>query len=108
MGHPEFFVTHWVLPLAVGQPVLRFVLLAEHTGCPNTDNPLANTRTTLTVRPLRLLMWNMPYHAEHHLYPSIPFHALSLAHQRLKVHFAHVEPGYVRVHQSITAPFTEA
>ena len=24
--------------------------------------------------PIRLLMWNMPFHAEHHLYPAIPFH----------------------------------
>ena len=24
----------------------------------------------------RVLYWNMNYHIEHHLYPSIPFHAL--------------------------------
>lgn len=101
VGHPWFLLTGWLLPLAVGQPLLRFVLLAEHTGCTYGDNFLTNTRTTLTLWPLRLLMWNMPYHAEHHLYPSIPFHALPHAHQTLKQHFSSVDLGYLRVNQKI-------
>ncbi|MEM9215367.1 MAG: fatty acid desaturase [Cyanobacteria bacterium P01_F01_bin.150] len=103
LGHPWFIVLHWLLPLAVGQPLLRFILWAEHTGCPNEANPLTNTRTTLTLWPLRFLMWNMPYHAEHHLYPSIPFHALPAAHQTLKSYFERVESGYLNVNQSIVA-----
>lgn len=101
LGHPWFLLTYWILPLAVGQPLLRFVLLAEHTGCTYNDNALANTRTTLTLWPLRFLMWNMPYHAEHHLYPSVPFHALPQAHTLLKEHFAKVDSGYLRVNQEI-------
>ena len=96
-----WFITYWLLPLAVGQPVLRFILLAEHTDCTNNDNPLSNTRTTLTWLPTRIMMWNMPYHAEHHLYPSIPFHALPQAHQELKEHFTVVDRGYLRVNQNI-------
>lgn len=105
LGNPWFLFTYWVLPLAVGQPLLRFVLLAEHTGCPNGDNPLTNTRTTLTLWPLRWLMWNMPYHAEHHLYPSIPFQALGEAHGQLKPYFGRIETGYVQVNRSIVADF---
>lgn len=101
LGHPLFLITYWVLPLAVGQPFLRFVLLAEHTGCTYDDNLLANTRTTLTLWPLRFLMWNMSYHAEHHLYPSIPFHALAKAHRVLKEKFETVDAGYVRVNKEI-------
>lgn len=101
LGHPWFLFTCWILPLAIGQPFLRFVLLAEHTGCTFNDNPLANTRTTLTLWPLRFLMWNMPYHAEHHLYPSVPFHALPKAHNVLKEHFRAVDMGYVRVNRDI-------
>lgn len=101
LGHPWFLLLYWLLPLAVGQPLLRFVLLAEHTGCTYNDNPLANTRTTLTLWPLRFLMWNMPYHAEHHLYPSVPFHALPSAHTALKEHFSVVDASYVRVNQNI-------
>ncbi|MCF2970616.1 fatty acid desaturase family protein [Synechococcus sp. Nb3U1] len=95
----------WLLPLAVGQPILRFILLAEHTGCSQDEDPLANTRTTLTLWPIRFLMWNMPYHAEHHLYPSIPFHALAKAHEHLQPHLAHLEQGYLRVHQQVVGHF---
>jgi fatty acid desaturase len=47
-------------------------------------NGLTNTRTTLSNAVVRLLMWNMPYHAEHHLYPSIPCHRLADAHAVLR------------------------
>ncbi|MEM1256449.1 MAG: fatty acid desaturase [Cyanobacteria bacterium P01_H01_bin.21] len=103
LGHPLFIVTYWLLPLAVGQPFLRFVLIAEHTGCSDDNNPLTNTRTTLTLWPVRFLMWNMPYHAEHHMYPSIPFHALPNAHQGLKEYLGQIDTGYVRVNRDIVA-----
>jgi fatty acid desaturase len=96
-----WFLIYWLLPLAVGQPILRFLLLAEHTGCSLDDNSLTNTRTTLTLAPLRFLMWNMPFHAEHHLYASLPFHALPAAHDRLKSHFTTVDPGYLQVNLGI-------
>ncbi|MFN5815891.1 MAG: fatty acid desaturase, partial [Pseudanabaena sp.] len=103
-----WFITYWLLPLAVGQPILRFLLLAEHTDRPNTDNMLANTRTTLTLAPLRFLIWNISYHAEHHLYASIPFHQLGAAHAKLSSHFECVENGYVNVHRQIIANFSKA
>ncbi|MEO0947710.1 MAG: fatty acid desaturase family protein [Cyanobacteria bacterium J06641_5] len=104
VGNP-WFVDYWLLPLAVGQPILRFILIAEHTGCPQNDNPLANTRTTLTLWPLRLLMWNMPFHAEHHLYASIPFHALPAAHAKVADRLAQITPGYLAVNREIIARF---
>ncbi len=107
-GQPGWLVWYWLLPLAIGQPILRFILLAEHTDRPTTDNLLTNTRTTLTLAPLRFLVWNIPFHAEHHLYASIPFHALPAAHAQLKSYFDCVESGYVRVHRQIIANFTKA
>lgn len=100
VGQP-WFLLYWLLPLLVGQPILRFILLAEHTGCSLDANLLTNTRTTLTLWPVRFLMWNMPFHAEHHLYPSIPFHALPDAHQQLRKHFTHIEQGYIKVNWDI-------
>ena len=100
-----WFLTYWILPLAVGQPFLRLILLAEHTDRPNTNNMLANTRTTLTLAPLRFLIWNMSYHAEHHLYASIPFHQLAAAHEKLNSHFECVEKGYFKVNRQIIAKF---
>jgi fatty acid desaturase len=102
-----WFLTYWLLPLAVGQPFLRLILLAEHTDRPNNSNMLANTRTTLTLAPLRFLIWNISYHAEHHLYASIPFHQLAAAHKKLGSHFECVENGYINVNRQIIANFGE-
>ena len=91
----------WLLPLAVAQPLLRFVLLAEHGGCPFIPDGLHNTRTTLTLAPLRWLMWQMPFHAEHHLYPSLPFHALARAHALIAPRLEHGDRGYLAVHRHL-------
>lgn len=96
-------VIYWVAPMVMAQPLMRIILLAEHTGCSEDKNGLTNTRTTLTAWPVRLLMWNMPYHAEHHLYPSIPFHALPKAHAVLKDRLAVVTDGYPEAHREIRA-----
>lgn len=99
IGANGFLFWYWLLPLAIGQPLLRLVLLAEHGGCPFVADGLRNTRTTHTLAPLRRLMWNMPFHAEHHLYPSLPFHALAAAHRFLGPSLAEVAPGYLAVHR---------
>lgn len=87
---------YWIVPQLLGQPFLRAYLLTEHTGCTLDRNGLTNTRTTLTNALVRLLMWNMPFHAEHHLYPSIPFHRLADAHRAIRQKLGFVQPGYVR------------
>ena len=46
-------------------------------------------------------MWNMPFHAEHHLYPSLPFHALPRAHRWIGPRIAHCDPGYLAVHRQL-------
>ena len=73
----------WLLPVVLGQPMLRLYLLAEHTGCPMVPEMLENSRTVHTNAVVRFLAWNMPYHAEHHAYAAIPFHALPRAHAAL-------------------------
>lgn len=101
VGKP-LFVTFWLLPVALGQPLLRAILLAEHTGCSEDSDPLTNTRTTYTVAPVRFLMWEMPYHAEHHRHPALPFFALAPAHALLGPRLAHVaRDGYVGVHAAL-------
>jgi fatty acid desaturase len=96
----------WILPQLLCQPFLRGYVLAEHTGCTMDRNGLTNTRTTLTNAVVRLLMWNMPFHAEHHLYPSIPFHRLADAHGMLREKLGFVEPrGYVRWNLGVMRQF---
>jgi fatty acid desaturase len=93
----------WVGPALLGQPFLRLYLLAEHTGCPLVPSMLENSRTTRSLAPIRRLAWNMPYHAEHHAYPALPFHALPAAHRLLKSRIAVQAPGYIAVHREIVA-----
>ncbi|MDW4497597.1 fatty acid desaturase [Sulfitobacter sp. D35] len=85
----------WLVPVLLGQPFLRLYLLAEHGHCPPVANMLENTRTTLTSRAVRFLAWNMPYHAEHHAFPAVPFHALPALHEMARAHLKSVSPGYV-------------
>ncbi len=92
---------YWLLPALLAQPLLRAILIVEHTGCTEDANGLTNTRTTLTMAPVRALMWNMPFHAEHHLYPSIPFHQLPAAHQKIRENLAHIAPSYVAANRSV-------
>jgi len=96
----------WVLPLAIGSPLLRLYLLSEHTLCPNSDDGFANTRTTVCNPVLRFLMWNLPFHAEHHLLPNIAFHHLPEAHQYLRPHLQYVAKSYTQTHREIIAVLT--
>ena len=95
----------WFIPLLVGLPLLRLYLLAEHTLCPNSDDGFANTRTTTSTALLRFLMWNLPYHAEHHLFPNIAFHHLPEAHRYLRPHLKFVAGSYVATHREIVRSF---
>ncbi len=86
----------WLFPLLFGQPFLRAYLLTEHTRCPHVSNMFENTRTTFTNRVVRFITWNMPYHAEHHVLPTVPFHQLPAFHQLTKDHLVVTQQGYAR------------
>jgi len=94
-------LVYWIGPVLLAQPILRLILVTEHTGCTMDSNPLTNTRTTLASWPVHLVHWNMPFHAEHHLYPSIPFHALPEAHRLIGDKFRHVSPSYLAGNREI-------
>jgi len=104
----DFALIYFFLPAILAQPLLRAILIAEHTGCSHDENGLTNTRTTLTNGFIRLLMWNMPYHTEHHLYPSIPFHQLPRAHRELREKLRHLAPSYVAANKTILETLTPA
>ncbi|MEM7212199.1 MAG: fatty acid desaturase [Pseudomonadota bacterium] len=84
----------WLIPLLLGNPFLRAYLLAEHTHCPHVSDMFVNTRTTFTSRFVRWLAWNMPYHAEHHAYPAVPFHRLPEFHAICAPHLQSTGNGY--------------
>lgn len=84
----------WLVPLLIGQPFLRLYLLAEHGLCPPVANMLENSRTTFTNTAIRAIAWNMPYHAEHHSFPNVPFHQLPAFHDWTAQHLKSTSDGY--------------
>lgn len=95
----------WIVPLIVGQSFLRPYLLAEHTGCDRTRSAFENTRTTYTATIVKWFAWNMPYHVEHHAYPSIPFHALPKLNGIVDGEIVYRGRGYIRTTRETWAWF---
>lgn len=100
----------WIVPVLLGQPFLRLYLLAEHGLCPPVADMLENSRTTFTTRLVRFVAWNMPYHAEHHSFPTVPFHQLPAFHDLTTTHLKSTSDGYAkftRDYVSTLAPHPE-
>ena len=88
---------HWLLPLLFAfLPAMRLRGIAEHWALQGGDERGA-ARTLLLSAPARwlLLPKNIHYHLEHHLYPSVPFHALPRLHARLMEDPAHRAAAHV-------------
>ncbi len=93
----------WILPRFLGEPVQRLVRVAEHVGCAETPDLLDNTRTTLSNRLINAIAWQMPYHAEHHLFPSVPFHRLPELHRLIGDRVVVESRGYIAGQREIIA-----
>ena len=89
-------------PRIVGEILLRFLRMSEHTATDDSPDLLRNIRTTLVNPVLHYFYWEMPYHAEHHLAPSVPFHALAELHSLVsnKIGFV-AERGLLGAHADI-------
>ncbi len=96
----------WIVPALLGQPFLRLFLLAEHTNCPHVDNMFENTRTTFTTKLVRLVAWNMPFHAEHHALPTVPFHKLPNLHEAVRDHLKTTADGYARFNGELVSGYS--
>ncbi len=84
-----------------GHCFLSFYTAAEHNGLPHEGNILEKTRSVKANRFVKYLMWNMPYHAEHHAYPAVPFHALPQLHSELKEEILHKDKSHAAFHLMI-------
>ncbi|KAJ8613127.1 hypothetical protein CTAYLR_004817 [Chrysophaeum taylorii] len=99
----DALVLAWLLPAFVGPGPLYACQLHEHANAAlDPDDGLSNTRTVVTNHLVAFCMWNMNYHAEHHLYTTIPFHALPKAHEHLKDKLKNVSnDGHIGVHRRV-------
>lgn len=85
--------------MALGHMFLGWYTTCEHRGLPEHGTILERTRTLLAPRWLKWLVWNMPYHAEHHAWPAVPWHALPAVHAQVRGHLVHLErPLYLHLH----------
>lgn len=84
-----------------GHLLLAGYLTPEHNGLPHEGDVLNRTRSIHASGIVKLLMWNMPYHAEHHAYPAIPFHALPLLHEEMKEELVHKDEGHPAFHLKV-------
>lgn len=87
-----------LLAWPIAHVVLGFYLMTEHTGLPHDGSQAHRTRSVRSSRGFEWLMWNMPYHAEHHSHPAVPFHALPALKDKLAPELEHEVAGYVRFH----------
>ncbi len=92
---------YWLIPRLVCEPLLRWLQVTEHVGCAEGSDIRTNTRTTKANPLLRFFFWNMPYHAEHHLCPSVPFHRLPALHRAVGGQLHEMGQGYIAVHRDI-------
>ena len=74
----------YFIPRLVGGCIVNAYINTQHM-CMAEDKH-DHRLTTRSIRcswPERLLYWNMNYHIEHHLYPAVPFHALSSLNEQI-------------------------
>tara|TARA_B100000749_G_C18309991_1_gene416330 strand:- start:68 stop:721 length:654 start_codon:yes stop_codon:yes gene_type:complete len=89
---------YWLMPRIIAEPLMRLIRISEHASCEWVTDIRKNTRTTITIKPVCWLAWNMSFHAEHHAIPNMPFHKLPALHQELAPHLEHVDNGYLASH----------
>jgi fatty acid desaturase len=103
-------VIFWLAPMLLLKCVHQLQNVGEHTGLTNAPDTLRNTRTLAGPAPVRWLVWNMTYHAAHHTYPGVPFHALPALQSELSAQLRHKLPetGYLAAQREIALALRDA
>ncbi|ALL67805.1 putative hydrocarbon oxygenase MocD [Paraburkholderia caribensis MBA4] len=82
LAHSWLPIVFLFLPRAYGTWLHELCALTQHTGLKeNVLDHRVSSRTVKLNLVVRLLYWNMNYHIEHHMFPSVPFHALPKFHE---------------------------
>ncbi len=80
--------------------------ITQHAGLAEDklDHRL-NSRTVRMNRLHRYLYWNMNYHIEHHMFPTVPYHALPALHEVVKGDYPPVYPGFGSAYREIWSAY---
>ena len=91
-----------VLPRVIGGPAMNMFILMQHVEmAENQPNIVKSTRSFDTNWFGRFLYCNMNFHIEHHLYPTVPFHALPDLSAKLAEQLPGPDPGFVRTNWEV-------
>ena len=96
------FLLYWIVPLATWLSFIFHIrAIGEHWAIDHKEGALGGSRTILLSKFEELFVTphNFNYHAEHHLYPSVPYYRLKKLHNFLmqKPQFrnqVHLTKGY--------------
>ena len=90
------------LPSLYGFWLVAFFGLTQHAGLREDvlDHRL-NTRTVYMNPVFRFLYSNMNYHVEHHMFPTVPYHALPALHAEVGPHLAPALPNTAAAYREI-------
>jgi fatty acid desaturase len=88
LGRPELLLHLWVIPMGVAAVLGNVRGWAEHTMT-RPGHPLTQTRTVTSNGLVSLLMCNLNYHLEHHLYPGVPWYHLPQVHRLIREDLEH-------------------
>ena len=79
---PVFLI---ILPHFFGTWLMMIHNTPQHAGlAENVLDHRLNCRTVYMNPVSRFIYWNMNYHVEHHMFPLVPYHALSRLHSLIK------------------------
>lgn len=74
-----------LLPRVIGEPAHGVLRITQHGALATGVKDHRFTTRTMRVNPaLGFFYCNMNYHIEHHMFPSVPFHALGQLHEQVK------------------------
>ena len=90
------------LPSFYGAWFVILVGLTQHAGLAEDvlDHRL-NTRTVYMNPIFRFLYWNMNYHLEHHMFPTVPYYSLPALHELMKADSPAPYPSILAAYREI-------
>ena len=92
IGFPTFYGV-WL------QPIFG---LTQHTALAENELDHRLNCRTIYMNPVsRYLYWEMNYHTEHHMFPLVPFHALSKLHEIVKDDLPKTYHGIIEAYREI-------
>ncbi len=93
----ELLCGYWG-PFMCFSPMLHLSALPEHWGCAAGPEVRRSTRSVMSNPLVRTVLWNGNFHAEHHLYPSVPSCNLPELSHRLHPHALPQTRSYLGFH----------